>query len=161
VAGPNGERRIPIQEFHRLPGDTPHVDTTLAHDEVIRCVDLPAEGFADHYTYLKLRDRQSYAFALVSVAVGLTMQSGVIQTARLAMGGVAHKPWRVVEAEAMLQGQPAGEDLFHAVAERMMRGAVAQADNGFKIPLGVRAVRRALAQAAAGTPQPVAQKRLV
>lgn len=160
VTGPDGERVIAIGDFHRLPGDTPQHDTTLRAGEIICAVELPAEGFATHHTYLKLRDRLSYAFALVSVAVGLVIDGGTIRTARIAMGGVAHKPWRVLAAEDMLVGQAPGDALFSAVGERMMEGAVAQSSNGFKIELGRRAVRRALAQAAAGTPQPVAQKRL-
>jgi xanthine dehydrogenase YagS FAD-binding subunit len=161
VTGPNGDRSIPFAEFHRLPFETPQFDTTLAHDEVISAIELPAEGFADHYTYLKLRDRHSYAFALVSVAVALTVQDGVIGQARIALGGVAHMPWRVPEADAMLIGQPAGDELFRSVAERILRGSRPQSENGFKIELARRAVRRALSQAAAGTPQPPAQKRLV
>jgi xanthine dehydrogenase YagS FAD-binding subunit len=158
VTGAGGERVIPMAAFHRLPGEHPERDTTLAPDEVIYGVDLPAEGYAANYTYLKLRDRHSYAFALVSVAVGMSLKGGRISAARIALGGVAHKPWRVPEAEAMLEGEAPGDGLFGAVAARMMQGAVAQSSNGFKIELGRRAILRALAQAAAGTPQAVADK---
>ena len=95
VSGPNGDRAIPFAEFHRLPGDTPHLDNTLEPDEIITAIDLPPQGFADHHAYLKIRDRASFAFALVSVAVGLEMDGTTIRTARIALGGVAHKPWRV------------------------------------------------------------------
>src|SRR3954451_371310 len=98
ITGKNGERTIPFDDFHRLPGDTPHLDANLAEDEVITAVDLPPEGFADHSAYLKLRDRASYAFALVSVAVGLDLEGETIRSAALALGGVAHKPWRDQEA---------------------------------------------------------------
>ena len=107
VTGPNGDRAIPFAEFHRLPGDTPEIDTTLAADEIIIAIELPAQGFARNYTYLKIRDRLSYAFALVSVAVGLELDGGAIKQARIALGGVAHKPWRVPGAEAALKGQGA------------------------------------------------------
>jgi xanthine dehydrogenase YagS FAD-binding subunit len=110
VAGPSGERTLPFGDFHRLPGDTPEVDTNLSHGEIILSVDLPARGFARHHTYLKLRDRSSYVFALVSVAAGLEMEGDRIRVARLALGGVAHKPWRDPEAEELLSGGPATTD---------------------------------------------------
>src|SRR3954471_10252098 len=106
ATGPGGERVIAFQDFHRLPGDTPHVDTNLAADEIITAVELPPKGFARNYTYLKIRDRVSYAFALVSVAAALDLKDGRIQKARIALGGVAHKPWRDREAEARLEGEP-------------------------------------------------------
>ena len=124
-------------------------------------MELPQRGFAEHHTYLKLRDRQSYAFALVSVAVGLDMDGGGrIGTARIALGGVAHKPWRVPEVEALLQGQVPGEEGFAAAAERILQGARGYSGNAFKIELARRAIRRALAQAAAGTPQSQTDKRI-
>ena len=104
VTGPGGERSIPFAEFHRLPGDSPHLDTTLEPGELITAVDLPAEGFPEHHAYLKIRDRTSYAFALVSVAAALRMDGGKIAEARIALGGVAHKPWRDPDAEAILRG---------------------------------------------------------
>ena len=160
VQGPGGARAIPIGEFYRLPGDEPQRDTTLQHGEIITAVELPPEGYATHYTYLKLRDRLSYAFALVSVAAGLTLESGRITQARVALGGVAHKPWRVPAAEALLEGVTAGEDAFGRAADRLLEGARGQGHNDFKIPLARKAIVRALQQAAAGTPQGVADKRI-
>ena len=105
VAGPDGERAIAFADFHRLPGDTPQIDTNLAPTEIIVAVELPPKGFAANYSYLKVRDRLSYAFALVSVAAALELEDGRIKEARLALGGVAHKPWRKAEAEAALRGE--------------------------------------------------------
>ena len=160
VAGPDGERAIPLSDFHRLPGDHPEIDTTLRHGEIITAVELPPTDYGRHYTYLKLRDRLSYAFALVSVAVALQMDGDTIADARLALGGVAHKPWRDPEAEAMLRGQPAAGDRFSAVAGHILRDAKGYEDNAFKIDLARRAVIRALSQAAAGTPQSQTDKRI-
>jgi xanthine dehydrogenase YagS FAD-binding subunit len=160
VAGPSGERTIPIAEFHRLPGDHPERDTTLRHDEIITAVELPAEGFSTNWTYLKLRDRASYAFALVSVAAALQIEGGTIRTARLALGGVAHKPWRNLEAEAALQGKPAAEATFAQAADFILREARGYPHNSFKIELARRAIVRALGQAAAGTPQSQTDKRI-
>ena len=160
VAGPGGERAVPLAEFHRLPGDRPELDTNLGRDEVITAVELPPDDFSRNYTYLKLRDRASYAFALVSVAVALRTDGGIVSQARIALGGVAHKPWRVPEAEAMLAGQRPGADAFEAVAERILAGATGYGHNAFKIGLARKAVVRALSQAAAGTPQTVADKRI-
>ncbi|MBP2315379.1 FAD binding domain-containing protein [Azospirillum soli] len=148
VTGPRGERTIPFAEFHRLPGDTPHIDTTLGADEIVTAIDLPARGFAEHSTYLKVRDRASYAFALVSVAAALEIEGGTIRAARLALGGVAHKPWRDTEAEAMLVGKPAEAASFAAAAQAVLRGAKGHAHNAFKIPLAERAIVRALSEAA-------------
>ena len=160
VAGPDGERAIPMSDFHRLPGDRPEIDTTLRRGEIITAVELPAADFSRNYTYLKLRDRLSYAFALVSVAVALRMDGDIIAEARLALGGVAHKPWRDPEAEAMLRGQAAVADRFAAVADHILRDAKGYEDNAFKIDLARRAIVRALSQAAAGTPQSQADKRI-
>jgi xanthine dehydrogenase YagS FAD-binding subunit len=160
VAGPGGERAILLADFHRLPGDTPQIDTNLRHDEIILAVDLPARGFAQHHTYLKLRDRLSYAFALVSVAVGLEMDGGQIGLARLALGGVAHKPWRDPEAEELLRGRPATADSFRIAADYILREARGYEYNTFKIELARRAIVRALGQAAAGTPQSQTDKRI-
>ena len=160
VQGPEGSRAIPIAEFYRLPGDEPQRDTTLQRGEIITAVELPPEGYATHYTYLKLRDRLSYAFALVSVAAGLTLESGRITRARVALGGVAHKPWRVPAAEALLEGVAANEEAFGRAADRLLDGARGQGHNDFKIPLARKAIIRALQQAAAGTPQGVADKRI-
>ena len=152
VDGPQGARTIPFADFHRLPGDTPQVDTNLRRDELITGIDLPAESsvFSSHSYYLKVRDRASYAFALVSVAAGLEIRNGVIQQARLAMGGVAHKPWRATTAEQVLNGQRAGEAAFRRAAEAAMQGAVGTEHNRFKIELGRRAIVRALTIAANG-----------
>jgi xanthine dehydrogenase YagS FAD-binding subunit len=148
VTGPGGDRAIPFAEFHRLPGDTPHLDTNLRPDEIITAVDLPARGFAEHHTYLKVRERTSYAFALVSVAAGLEMDGDTVREARLALGGVAHRPWRDRQAEALLHGQGATKDNFRRVAEALLQGARGSGHNGFKIELARRAVVRALTQAA-------------
>src|SRR5258708_4187177 len=117
VAGPTGERAIAIADFHRLPGDTPQRDTNLDRDEIITAIELPAQGFPQNYTYLKIRDRLSYAFALVSVAVGLEMDGGTIRQARFALGGVAHKPWRASAAEAALNGRAASPATFMRAAD--------------------------------------------
>ena len=160
VTGPGGERTIAFADFHRLPGDTPWLDSNLARDEIITSVTLPAgsAAFATHYTYLKLRDRHSYAFALVSVAAGLRMEGGAIQEARIALGGVAHKPWRDEAAEALLQGQAPGPEAFGRVADHILADAKGYPGNTFKIGLARKAIVRALAQAAAGTPQQPSDK---
>ena len=160
VSGPNGDRAIPLSEFHRLPGDDPAKDANLAPGEIIVAVDLPAKQFKDNYTYLKLRDRLSYAFALVSVAAALELDGESIRTARLALGGVAHKPWRNTEAEALLQGKPATRETFAAAADLILREAKPQSTNGFKIELARRAIVRGLEQATAGTPQSQSDKRI-
>ena len=144
VTGPGGERQIPFIEFHRLPGEQPEQDNNLGEDELILSIDLPARGFADHHTYLKLRDRLSYAFALVSVAMGYELDGeGKITTARIALGGVAHKPWRVPEAEELLIGQPPSEEQFGRAAEKILAGAKGFEHNTFKIDLAHRAIVRA------------------
>ncbi|HEX5750623.1 MAG TPA: xanthine dehydrogenase family protein subunit M [Archangium sp.] len=153
VTGPDGEHTLPFSGFHRLPGDTPELDTNLRPDELITAVDLPAKGFATHHAYLKIRDRQSYAFALVSVAAALELDGGHIREARLALGGVAHMPWRDTAAEAMLSGKPATVENFRAVAEAIVREAKGFGHNTFKIELAKRAVVRALEQAT-GMEQP-------
>ena len=147
VTGVNGSRTIQFSDFHRLPGDTPHIDSNLAADEIITSMDLPAKGFADHHMYLKVRDRNSYAFALVSVAVGLEMEGNTIKDARLALGGVAHKPWRDTEAELLLQNNPATREQFEAVAKFIVRNATGFAHNTFKIELAKRTIVRALEMA--------------
>lgn len=150
VVGPKGKREIPVREFHRLPGATPHVDTVLGADELITGVSLPesSAGFAKNSWYLKARDRQSYAFALVSVAAGLEMDGGTIRSCGLALGGVAHKPWRSKEAEAALVGKAAGPEAFARAAEALLAGAKGYEHNAFKIELAKRCVVRALGQAA-------------
>jgi len=160
VAGPGGERAIAIADFHRLPGTTPQHDTNLRPDEIVTAVELPAQGFAKNYTYLKIRDRLSYAFALVSVAAALELDGGAIKEARLALGGVAHKPWRDRSAEAALRGQPASPAAFARAADLVLRDAKGFAHNAFKIELARKAIVRALTQAARGTPQSQSNKKI-
>jgi xanthine dehydrogenase YagS FAD-binding subunit len=153
VAGPAGQREIAFADFHRLPGDTPHLDNNLQPNEIITAIELPARGFALNHSYLKIRDRLSYAFALVSVAAALELEGGRIKEARVALGGVAHKPWRKLEAEAALRGQAADETAFAKAAEVLLSDAKGFEHNAFKIDLARRAVVRTLTQAARGTPQ--------
>lgn len=148
LTGLTGERSIPIADFHRLPGDTPHIDTNLKADEMITAVELPAKGFAEHHNYLKVRDRTSYAFALVSVAAALEIKGAKITEARLALGSVAHKPWRRKEAEGLLNGKAATQEHFQNAAEALLHGAKGFGHNDFKIELAKRAAVRALTQAA-------------
>src|SRR5580704_19114265 len=131
VLGPSGKHTIPITAFHRLPGNDPALDTILKPDELITAVTLPASKFSKHSWYLKARDRQSYAFALISVAVGLEMDGSTIKSAGLAMGGVAHKPWRSQEAEAALAGKPATRETFAQAAELIVKGAKTYEHNAF------------------------------
>ena len=160
VAGPAGERAIAIADFHRLPGTTPQRDTNLQPDEIVTAVELPAQGFAKNYTYLKIRDRLSYAFALVSVAAALELEGGTIKEARLALGSVAHKPWRDPAAEAALCGQTPSEATFARATDLLLRDAKGFEHNAFKIDLARRAIVRALMQAAAGTPQSQSNKKI-
>lgn len=160
VTGPTGERKIRIADYHRLPGDTPQRDNTLALGELVTAIDLPADDFSTHYSYLKLRDRLSYAFALVSVAVALRLDGANIAEARIAVGGVAHKPWRVPAAENLLKGKPPAPETFGAAADALLAGAVGQGKNDFKIPLAHKAIVRALQQAADATPQSQSDKRV-
>ena len=160
VAGPRGERTIAFGDFHRLPGDTPERDTNLAADELITAVELPPKGFSANYTYLKIRDRLSYAFALISVAAALELDGGRVKEARLALGGVAHKPWRNTSAEDALRGRAANAEAFKSAADVVLRDAKGFEHNAFKIDLARRAIVRALTQAANGTPQSQSDKRL-
>ncbi|MBE7172804.1 MAG: xanthine dehydrogenase family protein subunit M [Williamsia sp.] len=148
VTSKRGDRSIPFAEFHRLPGDTPQLDNTLEPDEIITAIDLPEKGFAENHTYLKIRDRASYAFALVSVAAALELEGNTIREARIALGGVAHKPWRNEAAEASLAGKPATKENFQQVAGMIISGAKGYEHNQFKIELAKRAIVRALSQAA-------------
>ena len=161
VQGPDGVRRIPLADFHRLPGDTPERDNVLNPGDLVTAIELAPHSFGNHWTYLKLRDRQSYAFALVSVAAGLELEGSTIRQARIALGGVAHKPWRDPEAEALLEGRQPSREAFLAVADHLLRKAKGQGGNDFKIELARRAIVRALTQATAGTPQPIADKRIL
>jgi xanthine dehydrogenase YagS FAD-binding subunit len=149
VQGPNGARAIPFADFHRLPGTTPNIDTNLRADELITSVDLPSIPFATRSHYLKLRDRASYAFALVSVAAALDLESGSIKSARVALGGVAHKPWRAQKAETLLAGKKADEPTFRAAAEAELAAAKGYKYNSFKIELAKRTIVRALSTVAA------------
>jgi xanthine dehydrogenase YagS FAD-binding subunit len=160
VTGSRGERIIAFSDFHRLAGDTPQRDTNLEPDELVTSVELPAQGFATNYTYLKIRDRLSYAFALVSVAVGLELEGGTIKDGRFALGGVAHKPWRNAEAEAALRGRAPDEAAFTQAADLVLREATGFGHNTFKIDLARRAIVRALSQAARGTPQSQSNKKI-
>ncbi len=161
ATGPAGERTIAFSDFHRLPGSTPQRDTNLDPNEIVTAVELPSRGFASNYTYLKIRDRLSYAFALVSIAVGLELDGSTIREARLALGGVAHKPWRDAAAEAALRGQAANHAAFVRAADVLLRDARGYWHNAFKIELARRGIVRALTQAAQGTPQPLIDKRIM
>ncbi len=148
VTGPDGAREIPIGAFHRLPGDRPDIDTTLKSGELITSVDLPASRLSTHCSYLKVRDRASYAFALVSVAAALQMQGEQIAIVHIALGGVAHKPWRATVAEGLLTGQPLSDDTVRAAAAAQMREARPLRENRYKVLLAERAIVRAINVAA-------------
>jgi xanthine dehydrogenase YagS FAD-binding subunit len=150
VRGPAGMRRLAMDDFLRLPKESPERDHNLAPAEMIVAIELPPPRFARHWHYLKIRDRASYAFALVSVAVGLEIDGGIVRTARIALGGVAHKPWRAREAESLLAGRPLDPATFEAAGEASIAGARALRDNAFKLPLARRSVVRALREAAKG-----------
>ncbi len=145
VQGAGGAMRsIPFAEYHRLPGDMPQKDNTLQHGELITAIEIPKNNFANKSYYLKVRDRASYAFALVSVAAALDMNGSKIKDARVALGGVAHKPWRATEAEKFLNGKDATEANFKLAAEAEMKMAKPLEYNKFKVELGKRAIVRAL-----------------
>jgi len=151
VQGPKGQRSIPIADFHRLPGSTPQIDTELRPDELITSVELPPSTLARNSFYLKVRDRQSYAFALVSVAAGLEMDGNQIKSASLVLGGVAHKPWRSHEAEQALVGATSNHEAFQKAADRAVAGAKGYEHNAFKIQLTKQSIVRTLTLAARGT----------
>lgn len=150
VQGSKGKRSISFADFHRLPGKTPQLDTNLKPDELITAVELPAPRFAKNSWYLKVRDRQSYAFALVAVAAGLEMNGRTIKSAGLALGGVAHKPWRSLEAEKSLTGATANPEAFRKAADLALAGAKPYEHNAFKIELAKQSIVRALTLAAEG-----------
>ena len=154
VEGRGGSRRIPLHDFHRLPGDAPEREFALEPGELVTALILPAgtAGFAPHGRYLKVRERTSYAFALVSAAAALRMEGGTILEARLALGAVAAKPWRVEAAEALMKGQAPDEVLFARAASAALEGATPSGDNAYKIELARRTAVRALGMAARGTP---------
>ncbi len=149
VSGPKGDRSIPFIDFHRLPGDTPQKDNTLERGELITAIEIPNNTFQRHVHYLKVRDRASYAFALVSVAAALDIKNNTIDDVRLAMGGVAHKPWRLKEAENFLKGKPANENSFIQAAEIAMQKARGYGYNNFKLKLAPNTIVEALKTAAA------------
>ena len=151
VQGTDGaERSIPFIDYHRLPGNTPQKDNNLNQGELITAIEIPKNNFSDKSYYLKVRDRASYAFALISVAAALEMDGNKIKQARVAMGGVAHKPWRATEAEKFLTGKEATEANFKQAAEMEMKQAKPLEYNKFKVELGKRAIARALMQAMNG-----------
>lgn len=145
LRSPRGERTLPLNDFYLLPGDRPEIETMLSHDELITAVSLPASPLAARSTYRKVRDRASYAFALVSVAAAIEVADGTIADVRLALGGVAHKPWRAFRAEEALRGGPATVEAFAAAAERELADAKPLRDNAFKIPLATRTITAVLA----------------
>ncbi|HEX8329824.1 MAG TPA: xanthine dehydrogenase family protein subunit M [Hymenobacter sp.] len=149
VSGPKGDRRIPFGDLHRLPGDAPEKDTTLEAGELITAVDVPDGPFTKHVSYYKVRERASYAFALVSAAAALDLDGNTIKAARLAMGGVAHKPWRLAAAEQALVGKPATEETFRQAAAVAMQGAKAFKYNEYKLRLAPNTLIQALKTAAA------------
>lgn len=152
VLGPDGERRVPLRDLHRLPGDEPQHDTTLEHGELVTAVEVPALSFARTSAYRKVRDRASYAFALVSVAAALDVQDGTVHDVRIALGGVAHKPWRADVAEEMLRGGPATEEAFRLAAAAELETAEPLSQNGFKVPLARNTITATLRRLAAGNP---------
>ena len=144
--GPGGPRTVPLADLHRLPGDTPDVETVLHPHELITAVSIPPLSFGARSTYRKVRDRASYAFALVSVAAAIDVEDGVIRDVRLALGGVAAKPWRASIAEDLLRGQPATEASFAAAVAAELAGAKGLRDNAFKIELAKRTVTAVLGE---------------
>ncbi len=148
VTGPRGARSVAFADFHRLPGETPQIDTNLLPSELITSIDLPALAAGKHSLYRKVRDRASYAFALVSVAAILDTRDGVVETVRIALGGVAHKPWRAVIAEQQLLGQPATEENFRNAAALELAKATPRRGNSFKIELAQRTITDALSELA-------------
>ena len=138
VEGPHGTRTSPFDAYHRLPGDTPQIETDLQSDELITSVEIPPLGFAKHSLYRKIRDRASYAFALVSVAAAVAVEHGVIADVRVALGGVAHKPWRAFEAERVLVGATATPETFSRAADAELAHARGFGHNNFKIELAKR-----------------------
>jgi xanthine dehydrogenase YagS FAD-binding subunit len=148
VSGAKGNRRIPFADFHRLPGDTPQLDTNLQKGELITAVEIPDGPFTINVHYLKVRDRASYAFALVSVAAALDLKGKTIKGVRLALGGVAHKPWRLTESEKALTGKQVSEETFRQAAEIAMQGARGFEHNSFKLTMVPNAIVEALKTAA-------------
>jgi xanthine dehydrogenase YagS FAD-binding subunit len=148
VLGPNGERAIPLVDFHRLPGDEPQRDTTLEHGELIVSVEVPALAWAENSAYRKVRERASFSFALVSVAAALDVHEGTVRDVRIAFGGLAHRPWRAFAAEEALRGAAADERSFTSAAAAELRAASPLRDNAYKIPLATRTLVRTLSELA-------------
>ncbi|MEO7975574.1 xanthine dehydrogenase family protein subunit M [Flavobacterium sp.] len=148
VESPKGKREIKFTDFHRLPGNTPEKDNILNNKELITSVEIPDNNFNKNVHYLKVRDRSSYAFALISVAAALDIQNNTINDVRLAMGGVAHKPWRLTEAEEFLKGKTVSDAIFRQAADLAMHGARGYGDNNFKLTLAPNAIIEALTIAA-------------
>jgi xanthine dehydrogenase YagS FAD-binding subunit len=148
IAGDNGTRTIPFAGLHRAPGDSPHIETNLKPGELILAFLIPPLPFARRSLYLKIRDRQSYEFALASAAIALDLQNGTVRDVRIALGGVSALPWRAREAEAHLKGKPLDEPTLNAAAEAAFAEADAREHNAFKVPLGKLTLVRALRQAA-------------
>ncbi len=153
VHGPDGERQIAFADFHRLPGDTPHHDNHLKAGELITGIELPPAAFGQHVSYVKVRDRASYAFALIAVAAALEVKDGKIDEVRVALGGVAHKPWRQAAAESAVRGQLANAQTYAALADQVLAGAQPLSQNAFKVELAHNAIVRALTTAAQGSAQ--------
>ncbi|MBA1192205.1 MAG: FAD-binding molybdopterin dehydrogenase [Pseudomonas sp.] len=153
VQGPEGERQIAFADFHRLPGDTPQYDNHLKTGELITGIELPPVAFGGHVSYVKVRDRASYAFALIAVAAAVQVKDGMLEDVRVALGGVAHKPWRQAAAESAVCGQPATAQTYAALADQVLAGAQPLSQNAFKTGLARRAIVRALTTAAQGSAQ--------
>ncbi len=151
LQGPNGAREVPLTEFHRLPGDEPERDTVIEHGELITGVDVPPAAVTADSTYRKVRDRASYAFALVSVAAALEVVDGVVAAVRLALGGVAHKPWRAWTAEEALRGARASTESFRAAADAELAQARPLPGNAFKIPLARNVIVHTLGDLSQGS----------
>jgi xanthine dehydrogenase YagS FAD-binding subunit len=152
IRGAAGDRSLPITDLHRLPGDRPDLDTTLEPGDLITGIALPPLAFGNRSTYRKVRDRASYAFALVSVAAAVEVRDGHVEDVRLALGGVAHKPWRALKAEAALRGKPATEASFLAAADAELADARPLRDNGFKVELARRTLAAVLTELTGGQP---------
>lgn len=150
LEGPGRKRSLPLVDFHRLPGGRPDIETDLQPGELVTAIELPSQPFAASSTYRKVRDRSSYAFALVSVAAAIDLRDGLVRDVRLALGGVAHKPWRAWKAEAALRGKPASEASFRQAAEAEMEDAAPLAHNGFKVELACRTITATLGELARG-----------
>jgi xanthine dehydrogenase YagS FAD-binding subunit len=150
ITGPAGERTVPVADLHRLPGDEPQCDTVLRHGDLITHIDVPSIGDSARSIYRKVRDRASFAFALVSLAAVLQVTDGMVRDARIVLGGVAAKPWRSADAEAFLRGHAPSEQRFGAAADALLAGAEPLRDNAFKVPLARRLIVRTLLDLAAG-----------